>query len=145
MSNQIKSLDTFTLTMIAGTLSPADSTTYYFGPGRILPSTTDTAHNFNLGIAFRIIGAVISVAQNSTQGSTENVTLQLRNVTQNSSTSIGTYKTDATSTTAVNTTFTGLNIPVAAGDFICARFDTPVYAINPVGMIQNLQFICLRS
>lgn len=131
-----------------GVLSPADSTTYYFSvgaAGNIIPNTTDTNFAFNLGYAFTIIGAVVSIGGNTTSGSTENNTFQIRNITQNSSSSVGSFLSNGSTTLTVKRTITGLNISVAAGDSICGRWDAPAYATNPAGARIGTVLLCKRA
>jgi len=80
------------ITFISNTFSPLDSTTYYASLVAIAPGTTDTNFPFTLGLALKIIGANVTVSQNTTAGSAEAITLKLRNITQaSSSASIGTF------------------------------------------------------
>lgn len=135
----------FTIPIYGGSLSPADSSTYYFGIGRIPPSATATNHDFSMGFSFKIVGAVMSCANNTVSGSTEDSVLQIRNVTQGTNDSIGNFKSNGSTTSDIVTTFTGLNISVDAADFICARWDTPAYATNPTGILSNLILICKKA
>lgn len=128
-----------------GQLSPADSTTYYIGSPNVVPNTTDTNFSVNLGIGFTVIGGVVSVGGNTTAGSTENNTLQLRNITQATSSSMGTFLSNGSTTLVRSTTFTGLNISVAAGDSICPQWDAPAYATNPVAARISVRLLCKRA
>lgn len=136
--------DYFSIPFMSNPLSPADSTTYYFGLGRIAPTTTSTSHDFNVGFAFTIVGVVIDCTLNSTSGTAENSVLQIRNITQATSSSVGNFQTNGSATTEITTTFTGLNISVAAGDFIALQWDAPAWVTNPVGVITNGFIICKR-
>lgn len=133
--------DTFTITCFGAALNPVDSTTYYIGIGRTAPTTTATDKDFNLGFAATLIGAIVTVSNNTVSGSNENSTLQLRNVTQGTSTLIGTFLTNATSAIDVNTTFTGLNISVGASDFICPQWDAAAYSTNPQAVLTGFTLI----
>jgi len=134
----------FTVQFETGTLSPADATTYYFSDLRIAPNLTSTNFNYNLGSAYTIIGARISIGNNVVSGTTELATLQIRNITQSTTSSLGTFRTDATSTSIKGTTFTGASISVAASDDIVAQIDFPTYATNPTNIIIFLTLICKK-
>lgn len=138
-------LDTFTIPFSSLNFNPADSTTYYFaGANALAPAVTDTNYDSNFGYAFVIIGCTIGCYGNATQGSNENSVLQFRNVTQGTSTVIGNFTSDGTATMIQYTTMTGLNISVAATDWGCIQWDTPVWATNP-GSVRTTGFlICKR-
>ena len=134
----------FTVQFETGTLSPADATTYYFSDVRLAPNLTATNFNYNLGSAYTIIGARISIGNNVVSGTTELATLQIRNITQSTTSSLGTFRTDATSVSIKGTTFTGASISVAASDDIVAQIDFPTYANNPTSIIIFLTLICKK-
>ena len=134
----------FTIQFETGTLSPADATTYYFSDVRLAPNLTATNFNYNLGSAYTIIGARISIGNNVVSGTTELATLQIRNITQSTTSSLGTFRTDATSVSIKGTTFTGASISVAASDDIVAQIDFPTYATNPTQIIIFLTLICKK-
>jgi hypothetical protein len=134
----------FTIQFETGTLSPADATTYYFSDLRIAPNLTSTNFNYNLGSAYTIIGARISISNNVVSGTTELATLQIRNITQSTTSSLGTFRTDATSVSIKGTTFTGASISIAASDDIVAQIDFPTYATNPTNIIIFLTLICKK-
>jgi hypothetical protein len=134
----------FTVQFETGTLSPADATTYYFSDLRLAPNLTATNFNYNLGSAYTIIGARISIGNNVVSGTTELATLQIRNITQGTTSSLGTFRTDATSVSIKGTTFTGASISVAASDDIVAQIDFPTYANNPTSIIIFLTLICKK-
>lgn len=125
--------------------SPADSTTYYFGIGGISGlTTTDTNVDSSLGVDVTVIGAVVTVANNTTSGSAENATFKLRNVTDALSSTLGTGATNGSNTVQLSHTFTGLSINVDAADMICGQIDTPAWATNPVSAQIRISFICKR-
>lgn len=136
--------DTFTICFISPGISPLDSTTYYTGLAAGA-TTTDTAWDFNVGFAFTIIGVIITVSNNSTAGSNEDATYQIRNTTTATSHSVGTFKTNGSSTVSMTSTYTGLNIAVGASDEVTGQFDAPAYATNPVGMALRVVWICKRT
>ena len=135
---------TFTLFMAPGTISPADSTTYYFCQASNIATTTDTNNDYNVGFAFLVTGAIITVSNNTVSGSTESNTLSLRNTTQATSTTIGTFTTDGSATVVRTTTITGLNISVAEGDSVACQWLTPAWATNPTTMLIRVTLICQR-
>lgn len=127
-------------------ISPADSTTYFFGAVTNAPTTTDTDNAFFApGFAMTIVGIRLSEGLNSTAGTAENSTLQFRNITQNTTTSIGTFKTNGTNTLALSFAYNSLSISVAAGDSICMRWDTPAWVTNPVASRIFVTLICRRT
>lgn len=132
---QIDNANFFTIPLESGTLTPVDATTYYMGIVRLIPGTTDTNFDFNLGFDCTITGAMVSVGLNSVQGSNELNTAKIRNTTQGTSSTLGTFRADAAAGNNLTTTFTGANIAVDEADFICFQFDAPTYAINPVGSV----------
>jgi len=134
----------FTVQFETGTLSPADATTYYFSDLRLAPNLTATNFNYNLGSAYTIIGARISIGNNVVSGTTELATLQIRNITQGTTSSLGTFRTDATSVSIKGNTFTGASISVAASDDIVAQIDFPTYANNPTSILIFLTLICKK-
>ena len=133
--NSKASQDTFNVFFISASMSPADATTYYFGQGLIANSTTATNLDFRIGIEFKIIGVQLSISGNSAVGSSDTSTLQIRNTTQSTSSSVGSFSTIGSTGTSVNFTFTGLNISVASGDLICLQW----HCMKPVHLV-HLQF-----
>jgi len=135
----------FTLQSVGGAGNPADLTTYYQGLNLVFFTTNENSHKFNVGFAFKIIGAIISAGGNSVAGTTEDSVLQIRNVTQATSSSIGNFKTNGSSTVSINTTFTELNISVAASDLIALQIDTPAWVTNPTNIRIGVTLICIKS
>ncbi len=104
--------------------------------------TTAGSFDVNLGYAFRVIGATIQAFNNSgTVGSSEDSTLQLRNVTQGTSSSIGTFKTNAAALAQTEVTYTGLNISVAATDFFALQWDFPAAGTNPTNVFMRVNLL----
>jgi hypothetical protein len=130
-------LDTkfITIPFLSNFFNPADGTNYFFGgiSNLLTPSTTNTDQDFTIGFAGTVIGCVIQAHGNATQGSNEDVTLSLRNNTANTTTTIGVFKTNATSTTTVSTAITGISIAVGATDSICLQMNG-TWATNPQGL-----------
>jgi hypothetical protein len=129
----IRNVETPTfLAPLATSGNPADSTTYYLGLGAISLTTNASLVNFSIGIACNIIGAIVVVSNNTISGTTEDVTLKIRNVTTaTSSASLGTFKTNGSTTTSISTTLTGFSIANNGTDSICAEISTPAYVTNP--------------
>jgi hypothetical protein len=124
-----------------GNISPSDSTTYYFGFLRITPNTTATNQQFQFGRAGTIVGAIISAGNNVTTGTTESSTLQFRNITTLTSSSIGTFTTDGSANVVKGVTYSGLNISFAANDYCALQWNTPNWATNPATFIIFVQLI----
>lgn len=137
--------DTIELLFAGGAFSPSDSTTYYMGHA-FTPVTTATDIDFNLGYSAIIIGIQLTIRSNTTAGTNENITVQIRNTTQSTSSSIGTFQSNGGSASVIAPfTFTGLSIPLAATDYFCVQFDTPSWSINPVGTVWAVNLIILRT
>lgn len=115
--------------------NPADGATYYFSGLTNLntPQTTATNETFILGYAATLVGVVIKAHGNTTQGSNEDVALSLRNTTTSTSSSIGNFKTNATSSVSVSTTITGVSISVGATDVLTFQM-SGTWATNPVAV-----------
>lgn len=112
--------------------NPADVVTYYFSgiTNANQPQTTATKETFSVGYDATLVGMVIKAHGNSTQGSNEDVALLLRNTTKSTSTSIGNFKTNATSSVSVSTTITGVSISVDATDVLTFQM-SGTWATNP--------------
>jgi hypothetical protein len=122
-------------------INPVDSTTYYFSSALGI-GTTAASFDVNLGYAFRVIGATIQAFNNSgTVGSNEDSTLQLRNTTAGTSSSIGTFKTNAAALAQTEVTYTGLNISVAATDFFALQWDFPNAGTNPTNVFMRVNLL----
>lgn len=134
----------FTIPLIPGTLSPADSTTYYIGGGAIAPSTTAANQDMSLGYDFTVIGCVINVAANTAAGTTETSSAYIRNVTTSTSTLMGTFTTNGSSTVVISTTLTGLSINVDAAHTFCFEWRTPAWVTNPTATSCRVYLICKR-
>lgn len=127
---------TFALPIGSLSFNPADATTYYFaglGLNVFVPTGTASSHAFTSpNFAFTIIGAIIQAGLNSTQGSSELSTMQLRNLTDLTSTTIGTFASNGTGTQMVCTTIDGLSVAVPASKSIAIQVDTATWATNPI-------------
>jgi len=130
-NKQIK--DNIQMAIFVSSLSPSDATTYYFF--RAIPTTTATNHAIKLGYNGTITSAILIVGGNTVSGSTESSTIQFRNITQATSSLISnTVKTNASTTSIVSQTVTGLNIPFLSTDDFCLEFNAATFATNPTAM-----------
>ncbi len=127
--------DTIQVQFLAGTLNPADATTYYF-TRFISPTTTAINHAIKLGFNGAIKSAVIIANNTGTTGTAELSTIKFRNVTQATSSTISTTVATNGSTTTIKTqTVTGLNISFLGTDDICMEFNSTTWVTNPSGLI----------
>jgi hypothetical protein len=127
--------------LYGGTTPLADSSVWHFLNSGITPTAanTDTNNDFNFGYAVNLIAATIITFGNTTAGTSENVTLALRNTTQATTTTIGTFTTNGGSATVVvNTTINGLNIAIASSDFFTLRVTNPVWVTNPIAAVYRV-------
>ena len=115
--------------------SPADSTTYYFGPHWSRALATNVLNNKlnfpRAGIITRITLETLIV---TTLGSAENITasFRLNNTTDTTITSV--FQLDQTTETFTNS---GLSIAIAAGDYGCIKLAMPAFATNPIDVLIN--------
>jgi hypothetical protein len=141
IQTQIDTARRGTILFAPSTINPVDNTTYYFSTG-LFYLTTQTDADINLGYAFKVIGAVISVSNNAgTAGSNEDSTLSLRNTSTPTSTTIGTFKTSVASNAQYEKTITGLNISVASTDFFALQWAFPNAATNPTNLFVRITLI----
>lgn len=125
--------DTVSVYFVIAGLSPADSTTYY--STRLSPTTTASSHAIKFPYNGTIKGATIVASGNTIQGSNEDNTFNFRNVTQGTSSLLSnSVKSNATATSVVNTTVSGLNIPFLSTNEVCLEWITPSYSTNPTGV-----------
>lgn len=107
--------------------SPADSTTTYMGMSTPLaPNATATLRQFQLPNG-KITGALLYVDPTSTLGSNEDVTYYLRNITDGTSTLLGTIKYDARG----NQLFYSVSISVSSSKIYSVEIVNPAFATNP--------------
>lgn len=136
------------LCLHGGTAPVADSSVWHFLNSGIVPTAgnTDTNNDFNFGYAVTLIAATISTYGNTTAGTAENVTLALRNTTQNTTSTIAAFPTNGGSATVVaNTTVTGLNIAIGASDFFTLRVTNPIWVTNPAGLAYRIVLTFKRA
>ena len=141
IQTQIDTARRGTILFAPSTINPVDNTTYYFSTG-LFYLTTQTDADINLGYAFKVIGAVISVSNNAgAAGSNEDSTLSLRNTSTTTSTTIGTFKTSVASNAQYEKTITGLNISVASTDFFALQWAFPNAGTNPTAIFLRITLI----
>jgi hypothetical protein len=132
-------VDTFTmLTQIGTWTTPADSTTYYapimLGIG--IPITTITTFLSAFTFATKIVGIYAQHLNNTgTQGTSENVAIQIRNNTTATSTQLINIQTNQASGVQKNFEDYSLNIAIAANDQIALQINTPAWATNPTNAV----------
>jgi hypothetical protein len=130
--------DTIQVQFLAGTLNPADATTYYF-TRFIAPTTTAINHAIKLGFNGKIVSAIIIATNTGTTGTSELSTIKFRNITQATSSTISTTVATNGATTLLRTqTVTGLNISFSGTDDICIEFNATTWVTNPSGLILNV-------
>lgn len=115
----------------AAGLSPADSTTYYWGQFTLFnPSTSAASQRTEIEQPCEITDVRwVSIVQSAT-GSTNNVTLSVwKNDTE--AFTLGTQQWN----TSTGTTYNNLAIPFDTGNDFALRFVTPVWSTNPTGVI----------
>lgn len=134
--------DTFAFLCLYGgaTVVTDSSIWHYFNSGNApTAGNIDTNNDYNFGFACTLIGATIDVYGNTTAGSNENITVELRNTTAATTSSIGTFQSSGGSATVTDHfTFTGLNIAIGASDNVCLKITNPLWATNPVGTVYRI-------
>lgn len=135
-NKQVK--DNIQMSFLPSSLSPADATTYFYCRG-LVPNVNAANHAIKLGYNGIVTSAIIIAGTNTVSGSTENSTIQFRNITQATSTLISnTVKTNGSTTAIVSQTVTGLNIAFLGTDDFCIQYDAATYAINPTGLVLSV-------
>lgn len=131
--------DTFSIWLFGGALSPADNTTYYFN-STISPTTNAISHQMTFGFDCIITGAIVYFANNTVSGTSENNTVNFRNITTlTSHLLINNIASNSSTTNIVSKTVTGLSINVDANDNWCAEWITPNYVTNPTNTLIRVQ------
>lgn len=117
--------------------NPADATTYYIGRAAVIntPKVSAADTSFYTGVSGTIEEIQIQAAGNTVQGSTEDSTIKIHNITQSTtSSSFGNFKTNATATTSLNYRLTSTTFNVLSTDEIALQWDTPTWATNPTAV-----------
>jgi hypothetical protein len=128
-------INTDTFVIEGSSINPGDNQALYIGL-RNQPTSVIANVQFNPGFAFIITDVLLNENYNTAQGSAEDSTLKLVNVTQGTEHDLLTFKTNA-ALGQLNPLFfkaNGLNISVAAGDTIAFKWQTPIYTTNPQGV-----------
>jgi hypothetical protein len=87
---------------------------------------------------------MILCSANTTSGTAENSTLYVRNTTTSTSSTMGTFQTNGSTTVVISTTLTGLSINVDATDSFCLEWLTPTWVTNPVAFTTRVILMCKR-
>jgi hypothetical protein len=142
-------VDTFTtITQIGTWTAPADSTSYYapivIGIG--IPLTTITTFLSAFTFATKIVGIYVQHLNSSgTQGSNENVAIQIRNNTTSTSTQLINIQTNQASGVQKNFEDYSLNVSIAANDSIALQINTPAWATNPTNLVIRITLFFQRT
>lgn len=123
--------------MVTGTNNPADATTYFIGTNGVF-NTTESQKQF-ISIVTGTITDVMVWINGSGAGTSEGVTLKVRNVTQATTTTL--TSSANWSSFPYSTRFTGLSISVTAGDEISFQIDTPTWVTNPTGISGTICYL----
>lgn len=113
-------------------LSPADSSTYYFGTLQFAPNATSTVRQFKFPKSGTLTDFVINIIQ-TTNGSNEAVTIKLRDITGGTSTTLGTFTSDFGTNAVTSVVFNNLSVSITASSYYSVEYDTPAFATNPAG------------
>jgi hypothetical protein len=141
--------DTFTTISNNGTwASPAASTTYYapiFG-GIGIPLTTITTFLSAFTFATKIVGINVQHINNGgTQGSNQNVAIQLRNNTTSTSTQLINIQTNQINTVSKIWEDYSLNVSIAANDQIALQINTPAWGTLPTNAVIRVTLFIQRT
>ena len=117
-------------TLIANVLSPADSTIYYMPfAGNIAPAATTAGRIWKFTKTGSVLNVLIGVNQ-SGNGSSENVTVYLRNTTTATDYLCGTFTMDGGVNANTFANFS-VSIPINTTDFWAIKILTPAWVTNP--------------
>jgi hypothetical protein len=130
-SSQLNLFNFYFLT--AATINLADATSYYIAYTYESPSTTEAFRQFNFD-ASETIKELYLTSFHAAAGTSENVTIYIRNVSTATDYLVGTYKEDFTLNTSKTFSFTGLNIAVNSTDFWTVKILTPTWVTNPTAI-----------
>lgn len=116
---------------------PADATTYYFGSNVINTlKTTDGISRLYIPAAGTIDSCYVVCSLFLGNGSSETSTIYIR-LNSATDTVVSSSVVNTSSITVASNT--GLNIVVAAGDYIEMKWVTPTWATNPLGVTLSAQ------
>lgn len=130
MNVDVRTANSYSLTVQHGSTDYADSTSYFFGSIYDQGAATGGAvRRVYVPVAGKIIAVYGFVLVGGTTATNENSTLSIRLNDTTDTEVTDALKFDAVSTTNFNKT--SLSITVAAGDFIEMKLETPAFSTNP--------------
>jgi len=116
--------------LVANVLSPADSTIYYMPfAGNLAPATTTAARAWKFTKSGSVLNVNVGVNQVA-NGSSENVTIYLRNVTTGTDNLCGTFTLDGGVNANTFANFS-VSIPINTTDLWAIKILTPAWVTNP--------------
>lgn len=131
-----------TLAMSHSSLSPADSTSYFFGANAASAIVTSAAlRRKPAGITGAIYSVTMQVTISTSLGTGETSTFKINNVTQGTSVTVS----SSVAYTAVGVGYQwdlGSPLAITAGDSIECQIDMPAFATNPQAVIHYVDLIC---
>jgi len=144
ISGSVKN-DVYVSTMLSFTsISPADSTTYYIGYTGV-PRTTNTDRDFPFPLTGIITDIDFYHIPTGLNGSADASTLYFENITQATSTNLGTFNITQGAQILRTNSFSGLSIAVTKGDSCVLRWDSAAWTTNPTNVIGGANIITKRS
>jgi len=117
----------------SATTNVADAINYVLSFNFEALAVTETVRQFNFDKS-ETIKELILTSLHSLAGSSEDVTLYIRNITTATDYLVGTFKENYTSNSAKTFKFTGLNIAVNDTDFWTVKILTPTWVTNPTAV-----------
>ncbi len=119
--------------LTAASINLADATSYYIAYTYESPSTTEAFRQFSFDTS-ETIKELYLTSFHAAAGTSENVTIYIRNVSTATDYLVGTYKEDFTLNSSKTFSFTGLNIAVNSTDFWTVKILTPTWVTNPTAI-----------
>lgn len=127
-----------------GGTSPLDSTTYYFSfSNQAFNVAENSITKTSIPMAGTVTALILEIQVNTTQGSTENVTVTLR-INGVDTAITGTMAWDSALTAIKVGTFTG-TVVVAAADIVSIKMVTPAWATNPTSVRAIAHLVILED
>ena len=117
----------------SASINPADATAYHLSFNFEGMALTDSVRQF-LFDGTETIKELYLTSIHSAAGSSEDVTLYIRNVTTATDYLVGNFKEDYTLSTSKTFKFTGLNIAVNGTDYWTIKVLTPTWVTNPTSV-----------
>jgi hypothetical protein len=123
--------NTQTLTLFSlAIVTPTDSSNYYINSLPETPTSIDARRAWKFTSAGTITAASLTLQQVG-NGSSETVSIFLRNVTTATDTSIGTFTSNFGASTTLKQLFSGLSISVNTTDDYTIKIAAPIWVTNP--------------